>query len=329
MRRATVTLLVLALLGGGATAYAAFTATTTNPGNSFSAAAAFGGMRVQTGFYTGNNTDNRNVVVGFQPAVVIVKGNNAQNAVARTASVPGDLSKPLAGNTAPAANMIQAFGATTFQVGTSSTVNAVLTRYDWIAFSAYPKQLAEGLYTGNGSSQSITGLGFSPDYVIVAGGGATPAVQRSACMSTTFRFDETAATANGITSLDADGFSLGSSPQVNTNGTSYLYVAWNEVGGLMSQGSYTGDGYDNRSITGVGFQPDWVSVRSGANGVVCNRGVHRTGTLTAGSSQYFANVANLTDAIQNLEASGFQVGTNCRVNANGSTYYWTAFRRAN
>lgn len=327
MRRAILSLLVLAAFGcGGAAAIAAFTATTANPGNSFAAAGSFGGMRVATGTYTGNGADNRTIAVGFAADLVIVKGNNTQSAVARSSSVGGDLSKPLTGAVGVAPNLIQSITATAFTVGTDAQVNTNGTRYDWIAFRSYPQQMEQGLYTGNGSAQSITGLGFSPDYVLVAGAGTTAAVQRSSSMPGAYRFDPTAAAANGITALGTDGFSVGNSAETNTNGQTYAYIAWNAVHGLMSESSYNGNGVDGRNIGGANLQPDYVMVRSSTNGNNCDRGVHRPASLGGDSTLHFPNIANTANVIQALQANGFQVGNDCKVNTNGKPYYWMAFR---
>jgi hypothetical protein len=318
--------LVLALAAGGGVAIAGFSATTSNSGNSFSAAAAFGaGMRVQTGTYTGNGNDNRNIPVTFQPELVIVKAANANAAVMRTTSFPGDLTKPVPGTTAVAADMIQALTATGFQVGRDARVNSNTVRYDWVAMRTYAGQMALGTYAGTGASQSITGLGFSPDYVIVLSSPG-PVLQRSTSMTTTFRFDETAAAANGITALGSNGFTVGTSTEANTNGTTYAYVAWNEIGGLMKEGSYTGDGADNRGITGATFQPTYAMVKSSTTGAICDRAVQRPASMPGDSTLYFSAVANFADGIQALQTDGFQLGTNCRVNTNGNPYYWTAWR---
>jgi hypothetical protein len=326
VRRVAVAMLVLALLGGsGAIAYAAFTATTSNPGNNFSAAATFGGMRVATGTYTGNGANNRPIGVGFQPDVVIVKGNNAQNAVLRSSTMAGDATKSMAGTGGLTANLIKSLTATGFTLGTDPRVNGSGIRYDWIAFKTYANQMTVGSYTGTGSSQSIN-TGFSPDYVMTMSALFSAATHRSGSMGAPYRFDSTAASAAGITSLDATGFTVGTAPEANFSGSTYHYVAWNAIPGLMSVGSYAGDGADNRSITGATFQPDYAIVRSSANGTACQRGVHRPATLTAGNSLNFMNVANQADSIQALETDGFQVGTDCRVNTSGTTYYWVAFR---
>ena len=87
------------------------------------------------------------------------------------------------------------------------------------------------LYTGNGSTQSITGVGFQPDYVwlkerasdavdhknVDSVRGATKKLE-----SNTNELEGTATTT--VTSFDSDGFSLGSSGA--TNGSSQTAVQW-------------------------------------------------------------------------------------------------------
>ena len=47
---------------------------------------------------------------------------------------------------------------------------------------------------------------------------------------------------------------------MNQNGVTYYWTAFLERPGQMKVGSYTGNGNDNRSLTGVGFQPGYVMV---------------------------------------------------------------------
>ena len=87
------------------------------------------------------------------------------------------------------------------------------------------------LYTGNGSTQSITGVGFQPDWVwlksrsnatdnelIDAVRGATKSLVSN---STAVEATDT----NGLTAFSSDGFSLGT--DANYNGSARTYVAWN------------------------------------------------------------------------------------------------------
>jgi hypothetical protein len=314
---------------GAAMAYAAFVATTANSGNSFQAAACFSTQRMATGSYTGNApTDNRTISVGFQPNFVIVKADTAQIAIARTSSMSGDASKPMAGATGLVADRIQSLTASGFTVGTNAQVNANGTIYRWVAFKSGCGTLEVGSYAGNGgASQAITGAGFQPELAMLMPGAANRSTQRYSGMTTTFRFDGGTGIANVVNSLDADGFTVGNAPEANTNGTTYHYVAFNDVAGSVVKSNYIGNGVDNRNIGGVGFQPDYVMIR--ANDTATARsGQHLPASLSGGNSLFWANTANTNNGIQALQAGGFQVGTDASVNAgpSGPTYHYIAFK---
>lgn len=284
-------------------------------------------MRLATGSYTGNGVDNRAISgVGFPPDVVVIKGNNGQEAVARTSTMSGDATKPLVAGTALVTNRIHSLDSNGFTLGTNADVNTNGTTYYWMAFEAAAGELRVNSYTGNGTSQALTGFGFSPEYVIVMGAGGTATLHRSSLMSSPFRFDGTAANANSLNSLDPDGFSVGSNAQVNQNGTVYHYLAWNAVAGSMAVGSYTGNAIDNTSIAGVGFQPAYVIVKSSTSGTNADRAVHRPSSLSGDSTLHFAVVVNFANGLQALEANGFQIGTDGTVNTSAKTYYWMAFK---
>jgi hypothetical protein len=152
-----ITLLAL----GAATAAAAFVATISNSGNSFQAAAIFpGAIKMASGTYTGNATDNRAITVGFQPDFVIVKDTNATEGVARNSSMAGDVSKPMGSLTAFVANNIQSLDANGFTVGLDNRVNRNGRTYHWVAFKTNSQAMKAGTYNGNGTTQSITGVGF-------------------------------------------------------------------------------------------------------------------------------------------------------------------------
>ena len=211
-------------------------------------------MRVASGSYTGTGLDNRNIAVAFQPDLVIVKGNNAQTAVARSSTMSGDSSKPLGGAVANSVDMIQALQATGFQVGANARVNTSGSAYSWVAVRKAQGTMSVASYTGNGlASRSLTGLGYSPEAVMVFGATAVTPALRLSGMTTGFAFDTGTGIASSITALGGDGFTVGASTSTNTNGVVYHYVSWNEVPGLVDAGSYTGNGLANRSVTGTGF----------------------------------------------------------------------------
>jgi hypothetical protein len=322
-RRTLIGTLVAALAAaalGSAVAWAAYVATTTSPGNTFQASDCFNDtQRTSTGSYTGNAIDGRAVTAGFRPDLVIVKADTAQAAVARTSTMS------LSTATALVADRIESLTATGFVLGQNAQVNANGTTYRWVAM----KQgcgLGVGGYVGNGSAaRNITGVGFQPEHTLVMSAGASLATQRFAGMTTSFPFGAGTGTANAITALQADGFTVGNAGEVNANGTTYHYAAFNDVAGSVLAGTYSGDGLDNRNIGGVGYQPEYLMVRANDTGT-SRAGAHRAASVTGMGSQFWSASFNSTNAIQALQATGFQVGTDTSVNASGPTYHYMAFK---
>jgi hypothetical protein len=95
-------------------------------------------------------------------------------------------------------------------------------------------------------------------------------------------------------------------------------------------GSYLGDGFDNRDITGVGFQPEYVIVHA-INGARAIQKTNASGPTTD-SSLRFTTGAALVNLIQSLSpgtcSNCFQVGSGGDVNTGGNTYLWVAFARS-
>ena len=143
------------------------------------------------------------------------------------------------------------------------------------------------LYTGNGSTQSITGVGFQPDWVWIKNRSsayshqAYDAVRGSTKKLLVDGVDAEATDANGLTSFDSDGFSLGTNIGVNENTSNH--VAWNWLangsGSSNSDGSisstvsanttsgfsivkWTGSGANATIGHGLGAVPKWIWVKS-------------------------------------------------------------------
>jgi hypothetical protein len=93
------------------------------------------------------------------------------------------------------------------------------------------------LYTGTGATQSITGVGFQPDWVWFKRRGAvenhwlTDAVRGSTKGLFSNLTDAEATRTDQLTSFDADGFSLGADAAGYTNISGQSYVAWNWLAG--------------------------------------------------------------------------------------------------
>jgi hypothetical protein len=84
---------------------------------------------------------------------------------------------------------------------------------------------------------------------------------------------------------------------------------------------WTGNGADDRSITGVGFQPDfvWLKERSSTSfHTLQNAIVGVTKHLFSNSA--LAEITDNSNRVQAFESDGFQVGSDGTVNESGQTY---------
>lgn len=80
--------------------------------------------------------------------------------------------------------------------------------------------------------------------------------------------------------------------------------------------TYTGDGTDNRNITGVGFQPKFVIIM----GALAGYPLIMRGASTAGDLANYVSQGWFADYIQALQADGFQIGSTPNVNAIGTLF---------
>ena len=111
------------------------------------------------------------------------------------------------------------------------------------------------LYTGTGNDNNgITGVGFQPDFTWIKERSSTSShalwdVVRGVTKKVESDNDQAEGTdATGLKSFDSDGFTLGTSPQVNQSGVTN--VAWNWKAG-NAQGSSNTDGSINTTYTSV------------------------------------------------------------------------------
>jgi len=205
------------------------------------------------------------------------------------------------------------------------------------------------LYSGTGSSQSITGVGFQPDWLWQKSRSNTQdsrifdAVRGGSKVIYSSLTNGEATDAQLITSFDSDGFTMGSSgTNVNDSGTTN--VAWNWK--ANGQGSANTDGSINTTYTSANTTSGFSICQytgTGANATV-GHGlgvapkmviVKRTNT-TGGWTVYHSSVGNtkylyLNSSVGEDTASSiwnntsptssvFTVGTDGEVNASGSTY---------
>jgi len=125
-----------------------------------------------------------------------------------------------------------------------------------MAYSTIPKgslYMNTKLYTGNGGTQSITGVGFQPDWSWIKNRDATDwhfltdAVRgvTKTLHSNTTNAESTQATA--LTAFGSDGFTVGSDGSVNRNNENFVSWNWKANG----QGSANTDGSINTTYTSV------------------------------------------------------------------------------
>ena len=110
------------------------------------------------------------------------------------------------------------------------------------------------LWTGNGGTQSITGVGFQPDFTWIRersearGHNLTDAVRGAPkYINTSSTGAEETSISTTLTSFDSDGFSLGSYDDVNKNSETYVGWSWKANG----VGSANTDGTINTTATSV------------------------------------------------------------------------------
>lgn len=281
-----------------------------------------------SGSYSGNGADNRLIGTGFQPDFVMVKNTSADDGMFRTSTMPSDASKRATGAQGLATNRIQSFDPIGFRVGTDPDVNESGKTYHWMAFRALAGEIKAGSYTGNGAdNRAITAVGFSPDTLFIIPAGTAEAIfkVRSTVVPEAFSFLDAFGNTTWIKTLDSDGFTVGTDSRVNASGTVYHWVAWNDVSDKIDSGHYDGNTSDSRVITLPNFRPEACLVRK--------QGGHHTvwhpDSLGASndSTLFFDQQAPLSNRIQELLATGFEVGNDPDVNWPNIRYVYTCWKK--
>ena len=107
-----------------------------------------------------------------------------------------------------------------------------------MAYTTVDKQTAHfntKLYTGNGGTNAITGVGFQPDKVLIKERNGTNNHEiNDAIRGVNYQLYPNLANAqtnaaNHLTAFGTDGFTVGSDGALNTN--SNTYVSWNWLAG--------------------------------------------------------------------------------------------------
>ena len=204
------------------------------------------------------------------------------------------------------------------------------------------------LYTGTGSSQSITTVGFKPDWVWIkdrtsANNHREYDIIRGATVELYPNLTDADTTqAQSLTSFNSNGFSLGNLAQVNTNGNNY--VSWNwlaanstttNTSGTISSTvsvnqtsgfsivSYTGTGSVANVGHGLGVTPACFITKCRSNAVTSWGMYHQSVGNTAfmelnGTAAKQTNIAYFNNT--SPTSSVFTIGTDTINNGNGYTF---------
>lgn len=220
------------------------------------------------------------------------------------------------------------------------------------------------LYSGTGSEASITGLNHEPGLVWFKKRSATEhhfiydqlrgALKKIAPSNANAESTET----QTLKSFDSDGFTLGTSAEVN--GGSTTYVAWSWKGGSSNtsiSASGSGDGYINAATVranptsgisivqytgansqisnyqhtklthGLGAKPDmiWTKETGGSDDWIVGLTTYNDGHLHFNSTDARSG-ADFTGNWNTSDATHFSLGNDSKLNNNGDTYIAYIFK---
>jgi len=221
------------------------------------------------GSYVGTGASGNSIVTGFEPAFVMVKRTDSTGVwvmLDNKRNLTNPINSSLYANTSAQEDTGSTSGFYPMNfyengfepIQNTGDYNASGASYIYMAFAADPTTVEPTLedsfntvlYTGNGGTQSVTGVGFQPDFLWIKSRNATynNLLQDSVRGAGSSLYSNLTYSGDNsgdyyVSSFDSNGFTmnvLGGSSQNNT-GTNY--VAWNwkgaELPAINSNGSIT------------------------------------------------------------------------------------------
>ena len=205
------------------------------------------------------------------------------------------------------------------------------------------------LYTGNGSTNNITGVNFQPDLVwiksrsVIRDHVLTDSVRGIASQIHSNTTDAESTFTNDVTSFDSDGFTVSTDSDVN--GSTFTYASWNwlasntttsntdgsitsTVSANTTSGfsivSYTGNGTAGATVGhGLGTTPSMTIIKSRDNGTldwgVYHKSIGNTGAI-------YLDLTNATDTSAGFwnntspNSSVFTLGSGGTTNSTGDNF---------
>ena len=203
-------------------------------------------------------------------------------------------------------------------------------------------------YSGNASTQSITGAGFQPDLIwgkdraassnfelYDSSRGTTKVIYSSSSTSE--------GTVSGVTAFNSDGFSLGSDAGINASGNNQVAWCWKanagttssngdgdisstvQVGDFMSIVQYTGNATASQTVGhGLGAAPDMIITKNRDASTVA------LAWFNSFSAQYLnlTNTSGVSSGIygSTMNSTVFEVESNSEVNGSGNNMIAYCFK---
>ena len=198
-------------------------------------------------------------------------------------------------------------------------------------------------YTGNGSARTIShSLSAVPSMMIVKSRSVADKPwaiyhhKNTSAPATDFlSLNNTNATADSSaywndTAPTSSVFTVGTTNDVNQNGTTYIAYLFSEVKGFSKFGSYTGNGNADGPFSYTGFKPAWIMIKrtDSANSWTIRDSKRSTFNVMQKSLFADLNNAESDSADYNFDflSNGFkQRNANGIDNASGGTYIYMAF----
>tara|TARA_R110000751_G_scaffold81523_1_gene164537 strand:- start:326 stop:1327 length:1002 start_codon:yes stop_codon:yes gene_type:complete len=305
--------------------------------------------------YSGNSNSNRSFTgLGFQPDIIWIKGRNNSEQHYFYDSTRGS-SKFLHTNLTSAegtdsTTRLKSFNADGFTLGNDPAVNGNNNTYIawcWKVNGGTTSSNTDGTNidstvqvntdlgmsivqfttpsTYSGSNTVGHGLGSAPDMIIVKATSTTEdwyVYHSSTGLNKAMRLNSNIAAGNATYLFGTVNSTVFNPAYTSTSPITNIAYCFQNVTGFQYFGSYSGTGSSN-SITGLGFSPDWVILKSSTSAE--NWAMFDT---SRGSNVLYANESSAESAFSTFtfDSDGFTVpASSGMTNGSGETYiYWAA-----
>ena len=310
--------------------------------------------------YTGDDGTNRSITgVGFQPDFIWFKDrSNAFNHYLFDIIRDGQTYYISSNNNAAEAadtTSLKSMDSDGFTVGASAGVNGNNNNYvawNWKANGTGAANTAGSInstvsvnttsgfsivkYTGTGSAATVGhGLGVKPDMIFskpYSTTGDWNIYHDSFSSQQRIKLNSTGAvsTNSGIfSSLPTSTLvNIGTSGDINANGTAHLFYCFNSVQGFSKFGTYTGNGNADGTFVYTGFKPEFVMIKlDGADGWMMLDNKRDPFNVMDKYMTANGSGADTTRVTSDFVSNGFKLRTS-NGDVNNGSYIYMAFAEA-